>query len=92
MNSNSNSNSLTVQGVSLKGEYILPWSGRGTNYTDEDIATVVEVMKYSDPQTQGNNLLNFEEIFSEYHGGLDAFATSSEQKNVRDSSINLRSV
>jgi len=77
MNSNSNSNSLTVQGVSLKGEYILPWSGRGTNYTDEDIATVVEVMKYSDPQTQGNNLLNFEEIFSEYHGGLDAFATSS---------------
>ncbi len=74
MSNNSNSNSFNVQGV---GEYILPWSGRGTNYTDEDIATVVEVMKYSDPQTQGNNLLNFEKIFSRYHGGLDAFATSS---------------
>ena len=75
MSSNLNSNFLTVQGVSLKGEYILPWSGRGTNYTDEDIETVVGVMKYSDPLTQGNNLLKFEKIFSEYHGGLDAFAT-----------------
>jgi perosamine synthetase len=60
-----------------RDEYILPWSGRGTNYTDEDIATVVEVMKFSDPQTQGNSLIKFEEIFSKYHHGLDSFATSS---------------
>lgn len=60
-----------------RNEYVLPWSGRGTNYTKEDIESVVEVMKYSDPQTQGENLLKFEKIFSEYHNGVDAFATSS---------------
>ena len=58
-------------------EYILPWSGRGTNYTEEDISSVVEVMRFSDPQTQGKNLLDFEKIFSEYHYGIDAYATSS---------------
>ena len=60
-----------------RDDYILPWSGRGINYTDEDIASVVEVMRHSDPQTQGKNLERFEQIFSEYHHGYDAFVTSS---------------
>ena len=60
------------------GEFILPWSGRGVDYTtEEDIASVVEVMRHADPLTQGKYLVNFEKVFSDYHGGMPAFATSS---------------
>jgi dTDP-4-amino-4,6-dideoxygalactose transaminase len=66
-----------VSGVISDHEYILPWSGRGIDYTDEDIEAVVRVMKHSDPQTQGQYLSRFENVFSTYHGGIDSFATSS---------------
>lgn len=57
--------------------FILPWSCRGINYTDEDIEAVVDVMRNADPQTQGEHLIEFEKIFSEYHSGVPSFATSS---------------
>lgn len=41
------------------------WSGRGHNYTEDDIAAVVEVMRSGDPLTQGARLKTFEVDFSE---------------------------
>jgi len=67
-----------VLGTPLSGEdFFLPWSGRGIDYTEEDIAAVVEVMRHADPLTQGHYLEHFEKVFSDYHGGVPAFATSS---------------
>ena len=57
--------------------FILPWGCRGIDYTDEDIEAVVDVMRNADPQTQGEHLIEFEKIFSEYHSGVPSFATSS---------------
>jgi len=58
-------------------EYILPWSGRGLAYVEEDIFAVAEAMRNADPLTQGKYLARFEQVFSDYHGGLPSFATSS---------------
>ena len=60
-----------------EGDYILPWSGRGVRYTEEEVGVVAEVMRHADPLTQGKYLELFEQVFSEYHGGVAAFATSS---------------
>jgi dTDP-4-amino-4,6-dideoxygalactose transaminase len=60
-----------------KDGYILPWSGRGINYTDEDINIVLETMRIADPLTQGLHLEEFQEIFSKYHSGVPSFAVSS---------------
>ena len=69
---------LNTQGVSDNNKkFILPWTGRGIDYTDEDINIVVDAMKNADPLTQGKHQKKFEEVFSEYHGGVKAFATSS---------------
>ena len=56
--------------------FILPWSGRGLDYTEEDIQAVVEAMRHADPLTQGPRLREFEERFSEYHGGVPAFGVA----------------
>jgi dTDP-4-amino-4,6-dideoxygalactose transaminase len=74
-----NSSRSFVTGASLRPrEFILPWSGRGINYTERDIAAVVAVMREADPLTQGIYLEQFQNIFSDYHddGGY-AFAVSS---------------
>jgi perosamine synthetase len=67
-----------VSGVINDGKrFVLPWSGRGVNYTDDDIKVVVEAMKNADPLTQGSYQFEFEKIFSEYHENFPAFAVSS---------------
>jgi len=73
-----NSSRSFVTGASLRPqEFILPWSGRGINYTEQDIAAVVAVMREADPLTQGIYLERFQNIFSGYHDGVYAFAVSS---------------
>lgn len=61
----------------VEGEYVLPWSGRGVQYTEDEIGVVADVMRHADPLTQGKYLQKFEEVFSAYHRGIPAFATSS---------------
>lgn len=73
----SNSRSFVTGASPSTGKFILPWSGRGINYTDQEIAAVVDVMKHADPLTQGVYQEQFENVFSEYHGGRFTFATSS---------------
>lgn len=58
-------------------DYILPWSGRGLRYTEEDIKAVVDVMKGEHQLTQGEKLVEFEDVFSKMHENLYAFAASS---------------
>ena len=57
-------------------DFKIPWPGRGVDYTLDDERAVIEAMK-ADPQTQGKHLRQFEDAFSEYHGGLHSFAVSS---------------
>jgi len=55
----------------------IPFSGRGHNYTDEEIAVAVEAMCNAVPLTQGSYLSTFEEKFSRYIGAKHAFAVSN---------------
>ena len=56
---------------------VVPWSGRGPNYTEDEIATVVAAMRDADPQTQGRYQAEFERQFGAYIGSPHAFAMSS---------------
>src|ERR1700745_112488 len=60
-----------------QSEIKVPWSGRGSRYTEEEIAAGVEAMRNSDPQTQGRYPGEFERRFAEYTGSPHAFAVSS---------------
>lgn len=55
----------------------VPWSGRGTVYSEDEIAAVVEAMRNADPQTQGRYQAAFEKKFGEYVGSPHAFAVTS---------------
>jgi len=63
--------------INDENRFILPWSGRGVNYNDEDIEVVVNAMKNAEPLTQGAYQAEFERLFSEYHDNIPSFATSS---------------
>ena len=58
-------------------EIKVPWSGRGSAYTEEEIAVVVEAMRNADPLTQGRHQAEFEKRFAEFTGSPYAFAVSS---------------
>lgn len=55
----------------------VPWSGRGSMYTEDEIAVVVEAMRRADPQTQGRYQVEFERAFTEYTGARHSFAVTS---------------
>jgi perosamine synthetase len=55
----------------------IPWSGRGSIYTDDEIATVADAMRNADPQTQGRYQDGFERAFETYLGAPHAFAVAS---------------
>lgn len=57
--------------------YKIPFSGRAHNYTDEEIQTVVDVMKTSVTLTQGRHRDNFQQNFCKYVGAKDAFAVNN---------------
>ena len=63
--------------INDKKRFLLPWSGRGVDYTEEDIEAVVNAMRTAEPLTQGSYLSQFEKVFSEYHENIPSFATSS---------------
>lgn len=56
---------------------IVSWSGRGLQYTDDEVALVAEVMRSADPLTQGRHQADFEKTFCDYIGSPHAFAVSS---------------
>src|ERR1700690_4520201 len=58
-------------------EIIVPWSGRGSVYTEDEIAAVVAAMRDADPQTQGHYQAEFELQFAAYIGTPHAYAVSS---------------
>lgn len=58
-------------------DFKIKWSGRSIDYTQEEIDTVVEVMKTADPQTQGKYLQQFEIDFSNYLGGQPCFGVTN---------------
>ena len=58
-------------------DILIPWSGRGLAYNEDEIATVVEAMKNADPLTQGSHQNAFEANFKKMTGCNHAFAVSS---------------
>ena len=52
------------------------WSGKGLQYTEEEISLVAAVMRDADPLTQGKHQQQFEARFKEYTGAKAAFAVS----------------
>jgi len=57
--------------------YRIPFSGRAHNYTDEEIQTVLDVMKTSLTLTQGRHRDSFQQKFCKYIGAKDAFAVNN---------------
>jgi dTDP-4-amino-4,6-dideoxygalactose transaminase len=57
--------------------FAVNWSGRGSQYTEDEIATVVEAMRAADPQTQGRFQAAFERDFRTRFQVPHAFAVSS---------------
>ena len=55
----------------------IPWSGRAFDYTEEEIAAVVDVMRRGDPLTQGRRQADFEAEFARYIGSPAAFAVTN---------------
>jgi len=55
----------------------IPFSGRGHNYLDSEIAHAVHTMRTAIPLTQGPHLDRFETKFREYIGADHAFAVSN---------------
>lgn len=55
-------------------ELKIDFSGRSIHYTEEEIATVVEVMRSAPTLTQGEHMRNFETKFGEYIGASHCFA------------------
>ena len=55
----------------------VPWSGRGSRYTDQDIEFIVEAIRTADPLTQGRYQAEFETKFRAYTNCDHAFAVSS---------------
>lgn len=58
-------------------DFKIKWSGRSIDYTQEEIDTVIEVMRTADPQTQGKYLQQFESDFSNYLGGQPCFGVTN---------------
>lgn len=58
-------------------DFKINWSGRAIDYTNEEIAAVVEVMKTGDPQTQGKYLKKFESDFAEFVGSPHCFGVTN---------------
>jgi len=63
--------------VSQLQPFKIPFSQRGHDYNEDEIAAVVEVMKHGVTLTQGVNRDNFESKFCAYVGSKSAFAVSS---------------
>ncbi len=63
--------------MSNQSEIKVGWSGRGHNYIQSEIDTVIEVMTTADPMTQGRYQAEFEDKFRVMFKANHAFAVSS---------------
>jgi perosamine synthetase len=57
--------------------FLIPFIGRGHEYTQEEVNTVVDVMKSAITLTQGIHLKNFQKNFCNYFNVENAFAVSN---------------
>ncbi|MDR2160549.1 MAG: DegT/DnrJ/EryC1/StrS family aminotransferase [Desulfovibrio sp.] len=55
----------------------VPFSGRGVDYTEEEISVAVEAMRSANPLTQGRYQQAFEDKFRNFNGARHAFALSN---------------
>jgi dTDP-4-amino-4,6-dideoxygalactose transaminase len=55
----------------------IPFSGRGHDYTEEEISAVADAMRKADPLTQGIYQEEFQKKFSVYNENTNCFALSS---------------
>lgn len=58
-------------------DFVIDWSGRAFDYSEEEIAAVVDAMKNADPLTQGKHLRRFESDFAIYNGTPNSFAAAN---------------
>ena len=58
-------------------DFRLKFSGKGHDYTQEEIDTVVHAMKTAEPYTQGGYQKAFEQKFCDYIGANHAFAVNN---------------
>jgi perosamine synthetase len=58
-------------------DFRIDWSGRAFDYSETEIAAVVDVMRQGDPLTQGRHLRQFESDFAAYLGVEHAFAVAN---------------
>ena len=58
-------------------KYKIDWSGRAHDYNEEEIQTIVDVAKGSDPLTQGRHLVEFENSIKKYIAVEHAFGLTS---------------
>ena len=66
-----------VSGRGLGGGYKVPFPGKMSEYLQEEIDTVTDVMKNSDVLTQGAHMQEFQKSFEEYTGAKHAFAVDN---------------
>lgn len=58
-------------------QFRVPWSGRGHDFDEADIAAALEVMREGDPLTQGPRLKRFEADFAAHLGGAHCFGVTN---------------
>jgi perosamine synthetase len=58
-------------------DFKIRFSGKGHDYTQEEIDTVVYAMKTAEPYTQGAYQKAFEQKFCDYIGANNAFAVNN---------------
>jgi len=58
-------------------DFKIKFSGKGHNYTQEEIDTVVHAMRTAEPYTQGAYQKTFEQKFCDYIGANHAFAVNN---------------
>lgn len=58
-------------------EFKIPFGGRAHNYTEEEIESVVSVMRTGGTLTQGAHRVEFEERLKTYSGAANAFVVNS---------------
>jgi dTDP-4-amino-4,6-dideoxygalactose transaminase len=56
---------------------VIGWSGRSFDYSDEEIAVLVEAARHADPLTQGKYLEQFQKDFTAYLGVKNCFAVAN---------------
>ena len=69
---------------------VVPWSGKGHLYNNEEIELVSRLMREADPLTQGQHQREFEKRFREYVGSRHAFAVSSCSSALQLSAVLTR--